>query len=156
MLTKKACTNEVWIFFTPHPDVRQRWITRGTPTLPRSNRGFTLSSATICPTMSTSYIIETKTTKMALLVVLRAKGCLYHPLLFTLFDNLDVQMILKVLHYWKSVSFSLLDVQPAQIYVFHVIFVDGGSLSSGASLTVIVCQTIHATFITDPISLSVC
>ena len=41
-----------------------------------------------------------------------------YSLLFTSFDDLRGQLILMVLLYWKSVSFSLLDFQPSQMYLF--------------------------------------
>ena len=56
-------------------------------------------------------------------------GCLYRSccstfllcpvtLLFIFFDNLHGQLIPRVLFYWKSVSFSLLDVQLSRMYLF--------------------------------------
>ena len=107
--------------FTLRFGVRLRWIIRSTPTFFCWKQSWIiLSIATICPTTnsSTSHPTETTTKKMGCF----CSSCLRLPfgysLLFTFFDNLHGQLKLMVLRYWKTLSFSLLDFQPFQMYLF--------------------------------------
>ena len=110
---KRSAVRAVWVFFTSHSSIRLWRIIRGTPTFGPKQSWIYSSTATSCPTTnsSTSHPFETTTMKMGLLSA-------RDSLLFTFFDNLHGQLILRVLLYWKSVFFSLLDFQSYSMYLF--------------------------------------
>ena len=109
---KRSAVRAVWVFFTSHSSIRLWRIIRGTPTFGPKQSWIYSSTATICPTnSSTSHPFETTTMKMGLLSA-------RDSLLLTFFDNLHGQLILRVLLYWKSVFFSLLDFHSSSMYLF--------------------------------------
>ena len=95
---KRSAVRAVWVFFTSHSSIRLWRIIRGTPTFGPKQSWIYSSTATSCPTTnsSTSHPFETTTMKMGLLSA-------RDSLLFTFFDNLHGQLILRVLLSCSSV-----------------------------------------------------